>query len=117
MSTTSGPMLPPITGKSSVLPSGRVRLAFLSMISPIVPTGAKTRHDAAEFCLVSVAAPAHNVEQVVVLQGQDFEQVPVPLIVLQVVLQHEIKLEQPSSAAPLDLLLLEAIHHTDLRTI
>src|SRR4026209_749418 len=117
MSTTSGPSVPASTGKSSVLPSGSLRVAFLSAMVVIL-SGANARHDSGELRVVGVAAADHDVPEVVV--GQLEERVQGRYILISQCgddpLQHEIQLEAPSPAVPLEPFAGEAVHHTERLT-
>src|SRR5512138_1461451 len=114
MSTTSGPSVPASTGKSSVLPSGSLRVAVLSAMVFILG-GAKARHDTGELRVVVVAAADHDVPEIVVgqlekrVQGRD-------VLIAQRgddPLQNEIQLEAPSPALPLEPFAGQAVHHTE----
>src|SRR6185436_1397702 len=117
MSTTSGPSVPSSTGKSRVLPSGSLSVAVLSAMVVIL-SGAEARHDAGVLRVVVVAAPDHDVPQVVVgqleegVQGRD-------ILISQGgddPRQYEVELEAPSPALPLQPFEREAIHHTERLT-
>src|SRR3954464_3191143 len=74
MSTTSGPSVPGSTGKSSVLPSGSLRVAVLSAMVVILSgaewtrhgSGAQALHDTGKLRVVVVAAADHDVPEIVV---------------------------------------------------
>src|SRR5262245_31315169 len=126
MSTTSGPSVPSSTGKSRILPSGSLRVAVLSAMVVILSgaewtrhgSGAQARNDTGETRVVGVAAAYHDVPEVVVgqleqrIQGRD-------ILISQYgddPLQHEIQLEAPSPALPLEPFAGEAVHHTERLT-
>src|SRR3954451_11202400 len=117
ISTTSGPSVPGSTGKSSVLPSGSLRVAVLSAMAVIL-SGAKARHDAGELRIEVVAAADGDVPEVVVgkleqrVQGRN-------VLILQCgddPRQNEIKLEELSPALPLQPFAGQAVHHTERLT-
>src|ERR1041385_3251088 len=126
MSTTSGPSVPPSTGKSSVLPSGSLRVAVLSAMVVILSgaestrrgSGAQALHDTGKLRVVLVAAADRDVPEVVVgqieerVQGRD-------ILIFQYgddPLQNEIQLEAPSPALPLEPFAGDAVHHTERLT-
>src|SRR5689334_10314526 len=126
MSTTSGPSVPGSTGKSSVLPSGSLRVAVLSAMVVILSSagwarhggGAQALHDTGKLGIEVVAAPGHDVPEVVVgqiekrVQGRH-------ILVFQYgddPLQDEIQLEAPSPALPLEPIPGEAVHYTERLT-
>src|SRR6267142_6923751 len=117
MSTTSGPIVPSSTGKSSVLPSGSLRVAVLSAMVVIL-SGAKARHDAGELRVEVVAAADGDVPEIVVgklekrAQGRD-------ILIPQCgddPLQNEIQLEASSPGFPLEPFAGQAVHHTERLT-
>src|SRR5258708_15285920 len=109
MSAPGGPMVPDITGKSSVLPSGRVRLAFLSIVVPFLD-GAQARHYPSKFRLVAVAAPADDVPQIIVGKIEELYQLLIVRCFFQIPGQYQIKLEQTSPALPHQSPLRESFH-------
>src|ERR1051326_8777953 len=126
MSTTSGPSVPPSTGKSSVLPSGSLRVAVLSAMVVILSGagrarhggGAQALHDTGELRVEVFAAPCHDVPEVVVgqiekrVQGRNIR-------IIQCgddALHNEIQLEAPPPALPLEPIPGEAVHHTERLT-
>src|SRR5258706_2754105 len=115
MSMTSGPVLPESTGNSSDFPSGSFRLAVLSVmvfLSGGASGGTQMRHDVLQVRLIVVAAAGDDVPQVVVGQVEQLRQVRVELPGAQVALQHDIELQQAAPAFPLELFVLDSVHHT-----
>src|SRR5690242_8131383 len=111
MSTTSGPMVPGSTGKSSDLPSGSLRVAFLSaMVFPL--GGAQAGNDRLQVGRVVVAAPDDDVPQVVVRQIKERRELGIVGMPEEIARKHDIELEQPAAASPLQLLAFETVHQT-----
>src|SRR5688572_15238043 len=103
ISITCGPIEPECTGKSSVLPSGSLSvavlsLAFFSMISS--SAGAQALHRRAIPLVNRVAATAHIVPNVVVGQVEQLRQRVVLRMLREVPVQDDIELEQPAPAFP-----------------
>src|SRR5207344_3359221 len=117
MSTTSGPIVPSSTGKSSILPSGSLSVAVLSAMVVIL-SGAKARHDAGELRVEVIAAADHDVPEIVV--GKSEKRVQGSYILIAQCgddpLQDEVQLEAPSPALPLEAFAGEAVHHTERLT-
>src|SRR4029079_18814779 len=93
MSTTSGPVLPVMTGNSSDFPSGSFRVAVLSAMIVYLSNSAQSRHDVSQVGLVPVAAPGNDVPQVVVGQVEELAQRAVIRMPHQVALEHDVQLE------------------------
>src|SRR6185503_7927305 len=113
MSTTSGPVEPCSTGKSSVLPSGSLSVAFLSVIW-ITLSRPQARYGSRVPPVVPVAAADDNVPQIVVGELEQRVQ-RLHVFILQdgdESLQHQIELEQAPAAFPVQAPALERVHHT-----
>src|SRR4051812_34547982 len=108
ISMTSGPVLPGRTGKSSDFPSGSFRLAVLSAMV-FLSGSAKLRDDVLQVGLKGFAAPRDDIPQVVIGQIQQFGQAGIGFPSPEVALQHDVELEQPAPAFPLELFPLETI--------
>src|SRR4051812_1813600 len=115
MSMTVGPMVPDCTGKSIVLPSGSLRVAFLSMDSS--SAGAQALHRRAIPFVQRIAATAHYVPKVVVGRVEQLGQHVVLRVLDEESLENQIELEQSPSALPLQPVFGGLIHHTERRTI
>src|SRR2546428_6261266 len=111
MSTTSGPVLPESTGNSRDFPSGSFSVAVLSaMVFPL--GGAQARHDVLQVGLIFLAAPGDDVPQIVVGQIEQFGEARIDVRAFQIVIEHDVELQQAAPALPLELLSLDAVHHT-----
>src|SRR5581483_7775303 len=111
MSTTSGPMVPSSTGKSSVLPSGSFSVAVLSaMALPLCR--AQPRDQMTQVGRKVVASPDDDVPQVVVGQIEQLAELGILRMALEVAAEHDIELQEPASASPLELFPLHPVHHT-----
>src|SRR5688572_15804336 len=113
MSTTSGPVDPSSTGKSSVLPSGSLSVAFLSVIW-ITLGSPQARHRFLVAAVVAVAAPDDDVPQIVVGELEQRVQ-GLHVFILQggdESLQDQIELEQAPAAFPVQAPALDSVHHT-----
>src|SRR6266850_2136674 len=109
MSMTSGPRVPESTGKSSDLASGSLMLAVLSAMA--VPLGgAQARHDVLQVRWILLAAPRNDVPQIVVRHIEQFGQVRVDVPALQVAFKHDVQLQQPAPALPLEPFPLDSLH-------
>src|SRR4051812_39018634 len=110
ISTTSGPVEPLSTGKSSDFPSGSLRVAVLSAMVFYLSNGAQARHDVLQVGFVILAAPGDDVPQIVVGQVEQLAQRRVIRMLHQVALEDDVQLEQPPTAFPLEPLALESLH-------
>src|SRR6476661_7499452 len=115
MSTTSGPVLPVMTGNSSDFPSGSFRVAVLSAMVVYLLNGAQSRHDVLEVGLVPVATPGNDVPQIVVREIEQLAQRAVIRMPYQVALEQDIELKQSPAAFPSEPLALDLLHHSFLR--
>src|SRR5438270_5989942 len=115
MSTTSGPVLPESTGNSSDFPSGSFSVAFLSaMAFPL--RRAQARDHLPQVGRILIASPGDDVPQVVVGQLQKFHQLGAVRRVFvkarEIAAEHDVELEQPPAASPLELFTLHTVHQT-----
>src|SRR5688572_20558202 len=114
MSTTSGPTDAGSTGNSSVLPSGSLRVAILSAMRSSLLRGAKARHDCTQLGGIVVAAPGHDVPEVVVGHIEQRGEAG-GFLVLQrgdESAEKQIELQQPAPAFPLQPLSGSPVHQT-----
>src|SRR5262245_34768955 len=110
MSTTSGPVLPCSTGKSSVLPSGSLSVAVLSaMVFSL--SGAESRYGFREAGIVLVAAACNDVPQVVVRHVEKRVQRRIVRILDQISLKNQVELQQAPAALPVEAVPGHRIHH------
>src|SRR5512135_437025 len=120
MSTTSGPTDPDRIGNSMLRPSGSLRLACLSTVFSL-STRPEAPDDLAQARFVLVAAAVHDVPQLVVRELEQLVQtrqllgVQSDRLALQEALEHQIELEQPAAAFPLQTIVRQSIHHTARR--
>src|SRR3954468_621779 len=111
MSTTSGPVVPESTGKSSDVPSGNFSVAFLSaMALPLC--GAQARDQMSQVGRKAFAASDDDVPQIVVGQIEDLGQLGVVRMPNEIAAEHDVQLEKPAPAFPPELFALDAIHQT-----
>src|SRR5258707_4894668 len=111
MSTTSGPTLPESTGNSSDLPSGSFSVAVLSAMV-FLSGGAQARPDIFQVRLIVLAAAGDDVPQIVVGQVEQRVERLVIRVQCPIAFQHDVQLQQPAPALPLELLSLDAGHQT-----
>src|SRR5438270_1648298 len=111
MSTTSGPVLPESTGNSSDFPSGSFSVAFLSaMAFPL--RRAQARDHLAQVGRIVIASPGDDVPQVVVGQIKQLAELSIVGMAGDIAAEHDVELEQPPAASPLELFTLNTVHQT-----
>src|SRR2546423_2629078 len=115
MSTTSGPVLPESTGNSSDFPSGSFSVAFLSaMAFPL--RRAQARDHFAQVGRIVIASPGDDVPQVVVGQLKQLAELGIVGMAGDIAAEHDVELEQPPAASPLEPFTLHTVHHTSVFT-
>src|SRR5919198_6165477 len=111
MSTTSGPVVPESTGNSSDFPSGSFSVAFLSaMAFPL--RRAQARDHLPQVGRIVIASPGDDVPQIIVGQIKKLRQVAVVWMPGDISAEHDVELEQPAAAFPLELFALDTGHQT-----
>src|SRR5919197_4695492 len=111
MSTTSGPVVPESTGNSSDFPSGSFSVAFLSaMAFPLLR--AQARDHLPQVGRIVIAPPGDDVPQIVVGQFEELGELGIIGMPDDVAAKHDVELEQPPAAFPLELFALHAVHQT-----
>src|SRR3954467_13533490 len=111
MSTTSGPVLPESNGNSSGFPSGNFSVAFLSaMAFPL--RRAQPRDHLPQVGRIVIATPGDDVPQVVVGQLKQLGELSIVGMAHEIAAEHDVELEQPAAASPLELFTLHAVHQT-----
>src|SRR5215203_1053228 len=121
MSTTSGPMVPPYVGASSDLsPTTMFALPFASIFTPL-PAASRSpqfAEHASQFALRTGPSFHHQVQQVVVghqqqpLERRSLRPIQLPPRARPETLEHQVQLQQPAPAAPLQALERAGLHYT-----
>src|SRR4051812_25000110 len=111
MSTTSGPVVPESTGKSSDFPSGSLSVAVLSAMA--VPLcRAQARDQMTQVGRIVIATPDDDVPQIVVGQIKQLAELGIMRIALEIPAEHDVELEEPAATFPLELFALDPVHQT-----
>src|SRR3954452_13855546 len=111
MSTTSGPVVPESTGKSSDFPSGSFSVAFLSaMALPLC--GAQARDQMPQVGRKVFASSGDDVPEIVVGQIEDLAELRIVGMPCEIAAEHDVELEKPAPALPPEFFALDAIHQT-----
>src|SRR2546423_1235329 len=108
MSTTSGPVVTESTGKSSDRPSGRCSVAvLLAMAIPL--RRAHARDHLPQVGRIVIASPGDDVPQIVVGQIKKLGELGIVGMPGEITLKHDVELEQPAAAFPLELFALHTV--------
>src|SRR5918992_2263257 len=114
MSTTSGPVVPESTGKSSVLPSGSLSWAVFSAMA-VSLCSAKALYDGVQSGIVRVAAAGDDIPKVVVRQVEQLVE-GTEFVIFQggdEALENHIQLEKAAPRLPLDPFSRKATHQIE----